>query len=73
MQYLSGRATLADFEDWFVPVLWDIDGEDEHTREMAGTVHILISEFSRGDRTLEDLRKGLAETIRTAASVPQPH
>jgi hypothetical protein len=65
-QYLSGVTSLADFENWFVPVLWDIDGQEEKTREMAGTVHILIAEFSRGDLTLEGLRQGLAATIRTA-------
>ncbi|MGP8245337.1 MAG: hypothetical protein ACLQVN_12570 [Bryobacteraceae bacterium] len=67
MQYLGGRMTLTDFEDWFLPVFWDVDSEDEQTREMAGTVHILISEFSRGDRTVDGLQRGLAETIRTAA------
>jgi hypothetical protein len=67
MQYLSGDIVLADFENWFSPVLWEIDVEDEHTRELAGTIHLLISEFSRGDRTLENMRKGLAETICISA------
>jgi hypothetical protein len=66
MQYLSGVESLTEFEDWFVPVLWDIDDEDENTRELVGTMHILISEFSRGDRTLEGLRQGFADRIRTA-------
>jgi hypothetical protein len=64
-QYLSG-GLLADFENWFLPALWEIDEEDENTRALAGTVHILISEFSRGDRTLEDLRAALAETIHAS-------
>jgi hypothetical protein len=68
-RYLSGQISLADFEDWFVPALWDLDNEDKHTRELAGRLHILISEFSSGDRTLDDLRTGLAETIRTARDV----
>jgi hypothetical protein len=68
MQYLSGAASLTEFENWFVPVLWDIDDADEHTRALAGTVHILISEFSRGDRSLESLREGLADTIRLPVS-----
>ncbi len=66
MQYLSNAASLADLENWFAPVLWDIDEEDPSTREMAGSVHILISEFSRGDRTVESLREGLAKTIRAS-------
>ena len=66
MQYLSG-GSLADFENWFLPALWEVDEEDENTRALAGTVHILISEFSRGDRTLEELRAGLTEMISTSA------
>lgn len=66
MQYLSGASSLADVEDWFVPVLWDIESQDEHTRELAGTVHILISEFSRGDRSSQGVREGLAAIVRTS-------
>jgi len=66
IEYLSGATSLADFENWFVPILWDIDNEDENTREMAGTVHILIAEFSRGGLTLERLREGLAGAISAA-------
>jgi hypothetical protein len=62
IQYLSGVASLSDFEDWFVPVLWDIDEEDARTRELAGTIHILLSEFSHGVRSIENLRQGLART-----------
>jgi len=63
MQYLAGEESLTQFEDWFAPVLWDIDAEDEHTRKCAGTIHILLSEFSRGDRTLQDFRSKLAEVL----------
>ena len=67
MQYLSGAISLSDFENWFLPALWEIDSEDGRARELAGTLHILISEFSRGDRTLQELRSGLAEMICTSA------
>jgi hypothetical protein len=64
VQYSAGEASLAEFEDWFAPILWDIDEEDRDTREWAGTIHILISEFSRGDRTLQEFRDKLAESMR---------
>jgi len=63
MRYLADKESLAEFQNWFVPILWDIDQEDEHTRELAGRVHILISEVSRGDRSLQDLSQGLASTV----------
>jgi len=67
LQYLNGEIQLYEFEDWFAPVLWSIDSEAETAREMAGEIHILISEFSRGDRTLGALREGLAAAIRPFA------
>ncbi len=63
MKYLSGSVSLAEFENWFVPMLWDIDDTDERTRRLAGAVHILISEFSSGDRHEESLREGLIAAI----------
>lgn len=55
---------LSDFENWFVPILWDIDRESRSTQEMAGAVHILLAEYSRGDRTLEAFREGLAKVAQ---------
>ncbi len=63
MKYLADKESLAEFENWFAPILWDIDQEDQHTRELAGRVHILMSEFSRGDRPLQNLREGLAGAV----------
>jgi|HubBroStandDraft_1064217.scaffolds.fasta_scaffold85393_2 hypothetical protein len=68
IQYLAGSMSLADFENWLVPVLWDIDMEDSDTQEMAGTVHILLSELSRGDRTVDAFREGLARTTRKSGT-----
>lgn len=68
MQYLSGSASLAEFENWFVPALWDVDAEDARSRGSAGAVHILISEFSRGGRNEETLREGLVAAIGAPTS-----
>jgi TATA-binding protein-associated factor Taf7 len=54
-------------EDWFAPILWDIDQEDEQTRELAGRIHILVSELSRGDRTLHSFRQEMMSAIRPLA------
>jgi hypothetical protein len=70
LQYLNGEIQLHEFEDWFVPILWSIDTESESAREMAGEIHILISEFSRGDRTLAALREGLAASVHPLAEHP---
>jgi len=63
MSYLASKESLAEFENWFAPLFWDIDHEDKSTRDLAGTVHVLVSEFYRGDRTLQDLHAGLGGAI----------
>ena len=73
LQYLSGEIELDQFEDWFVPVLWDIDEYDECAREMAGRVHNLISEFSHGDRSLESLREELEHTAMPSSVAQSRH
>jgi hypothetical protein len=64
-QFLSGKISLHEFEDWFVPVLWDIDSyHDEAARQLAGRVHALIVESSRGDRTDLSFREELENALR---------
>lgn len=64
LQYLNGQIKLHEFEDWFAPILWHIDEcRDEHTIEMAGAIHILLAEFSCGDRTATSLREELARIV----------
>jgi hypothetical protein len=46
-RYLRGEISLQDFEDWFVPVMWDLaEGEDSEARRFAGSVGNLIAEFT---------------------------
>jgi hypothetical protein len=59
-EYMAGRIRLHEFEDWFVPVLWDLAEEtDESARALGGRIHVVISEASRGDRSLDFLRDEL--------------
>jgi hypothetical protein len=59
-EYLDGNTKLHEFEDWFIPVLWDLaEDTDESARSFGGRVHILISEASRGDRSQDSLREEL--------------
>src|SRR6266852_8735708 len=65
-RYLDGKIRLHDFEDFFVPILWDIE-EGQADADLAGKIHILISEFSRGDRPLQYLHEELENAIRPFA------
>jgi hypothetical protein len=68
-QYLDRKIELHEFEDWFVPVLWDIaESDDEDARALAGHIHNLLAEFSRGDRTSDSLQEELENAARPFAS-----
>jgi hypothetical protein len=59
-EYVEGKIALHEFEDWLVPLLWDLDeSDDENARELAGEIELIIAEASRGDRTADCLRKNL--------------
>jgi len=67
-RYLKGEMTLHEFEDWFAPVLWDLaDSDDEAAREIAGSVHVLISELSNGTLELPAFRERLTPFVPTVA------
>jgi hypothetical protein len=61
LRYLSRAEQLHEFEDWFTPLLWDMDAQNQGMRELFGSVSNLIAEFSRGDRTSESLEQELRE------------
>jgi hypothetical protein len=58
--YLAGSIALHQFEDWFMPILWDIERYgDPSAEQLAGEIQILLSEYSRGDRSLDSARGAL--------------
>jgi hypothetical protein len=63
LQYLNEEVELFQFEDWFMPFFWNIENCDASTQEMAGRIHVLISEMSLGDRSVESTKEELANTI----------
>jgi hypothetical protein len=65
-RYLNGEIRLHEFEDFFVPILWDIE-EGQSEADLAGKVHILTSEYSRGDRSLLSLHEELENAIHPFA------
>jgi hypothetical protein len=69
-RFLDGSIELHEFEDFFVPLLWDIESSgDDAAIELAGKIHILIAEYSRGDRSLASLREQLAQAARHPVGV----
>ena len=71
-RYLDGADTLQEFEDWFMPVLWDLgEAEDDDVRRLAGTIANLIAEYSGGQISESYLQRELASAIRPFESPAQ--
>lgn len=69
-RFLDGGIELHEFENFFVPRLWDIEGSgDEAATELAGHIHILIAEYSRGDRSLASLKEELGRIAQHPVEV----
>jgi len=59
-EYLEGQLQRYEFEDWLIPVLWDLaESDDDVARGLAGHIHNLITETSRKDRSPDSLREEL--------------
>jgi hypothetical protein len=63
IRFLTGDSELHEFEDWFSPLLWNLAESNDPARELAGRIHNLIAEASRGDRSFESMREELASVI----------
>lgn len=67
-RFVDGKLSLHEFEDWFVPVLWDLaESDDGESRSLAGAVSNLIAEYSDGLRSETSLRRELEKNIRPFA------
>lgn len=65
-RYLVGEITLAEFEDWFVPTVWQHYGHaDQPASELVGTIELALAEYTSSHATQEDLRHDLQRALNT--------
>jgi hypothetical protein len=63
-RYLNGDLSLHQFEDWFVPVAWNIEQtKNPKANELAGEVELRLAEFSNGHWTEAELRSRLEPLV----------
>lgn len=69
-EYLSGKATLNVFQEWFTSATWDVEPEtsDKPTVELVRTVQLYLAEYSNRNRT----EKQLAGLLKSILSSPRP-
>ncbi len=64
-RYLAGEIDLAEFEAWFVPWEWSQPRDEGARRDLAADVLLWLCEYSRGHRAEQELRKLMADRLRT--------
>ena len=70
-EYLSGRATLEEFGDWFVPATWDVDRMgDQELKDLTYEIILRLAEHSNGDCTETEMKDLLRPPVTTAAREP---
>lgn len=63
-RYVTGAVSIAAFQRWFDPQAWNVDKSSEsQTADLVHSVELLLSEFSHGDWTEEELKLELASLI----------
>jgi hypothetical protein len=56
-RYLRGESDLREFHRWFMPVSWDaLQTADPELKGLVGSVSLLLSEYSAGHATEQELR-----------------
>lgn len=59
-QYLAGISSLEAFDRWFVPRTWNVEeAEDPVAYGMIGEIYLRLAEYTRGDRTEDELKAAL--------------
>ncbi len=60
--WVDGRVSLSEFEDWFLPATWDIKGS-EALVSLVDEIELNLSEFSGGYRTRDELRQAMITSL----------
>jgi hypothetical protein len=68
IEYLEGHATLAAFQEWFVPIAWKEASSRAvgPTKDLISGIELRLAEFTNGHWTENELKDRLAELPYTA-------
>lgn len=71
--YVSGRSSLREFQEWFVPVAWALDERENPDQVLvAGAIELLLAEWSNGHWTEDELKEKLSEYAVDVEVFPSP-
>jgi hypothetical protein len=58
-RYLAGELDIDALREWIYPVLWEANPWEPAVFALASQVGILLAEYEKGHRTVDELRAGL--------------
>jgi hypothetical protein len=61
-KWVGGQVSLSEFEDWFVPATWDIQGSAELVN-LVNEIELRISEYSSGEFSKQELRDQMRKLL----------
>jgi hypothetical protein len=68
--WINGRVSLSEFEDWFVPETWNIHkANDPEAEALADEIELSLSEYSGGYLSLGQLKENLKELAHIATPI----
>ena len=72
-EFVDGKVSLRQFEEWFVPATWSVHrANDQVAESLADEIDLSISEHTDGLLSIDELRLEFANTIRPfAPAVPR--
>lgn len=65
--WIDGKISLSEFEDWFVPSTWNIQGSDE-LMDLVDEIELNLSEYSGGHLSKQGLREAMISLLSRFSS-----
>ena len=57
IRYLSGQISLNNFQEVFIPIIWDIDKkENKNVKKLSNRIILRLAEYSNGDWSEQELK-----------------
>jgi hypothetical protein len=65
--YVSGKTSLWEFDDWFIPATWDVDKSgDQPLIDLTYEIILRLAEYSNGDCSEAELKDLLRPVVDAA-------
>ena len=69
-EWMGGKISLREFEDWFVPATWDIHNSgNKDSEDLVDEIELRLSEYSSGFLSKDELRSEMKSLLAKSCPV----